>query len=231
MIARWSYAEAEEEINAEAEVRERLVPSGQRLDTPLIRATPFLWTEPAALPQREWVYGHHLIRRFISADIAPGGLGKSSLAIIETLAMVTGRPFLGDRPAGKLRVWLVNLEDPVDELERRIAATALRYEIKPDDIGDRLFVDSGRDTAMAIAIDSREGVQIAAPIVDAIRAEITQKRIDVMIVDPFVASHAVPEMTTARSLPSRANGPRSPRKPAVRSTLCTTPAKLGQIRP
>jgi hypothetical protein len=173
---------------------EAVGPSEQKGTSPgCIRATPYNWVIPSALPQREWVYGRHLIRRFISADIAPGGLGKSSLVITETMAMVTGRPLLGDRPVGKLRVWLVNLEDPRDELDRRVAATALHYGITRDDIGDRLFVDSGRDAEMVIAIDSREGVKIAKPIVDAIRTEITEKQIDVMIVDPFVASHAVPE--------------------------------------
>jgi hypothetical protein len=164
----------------------------------IIRATPYNWVVPAALPQREWLYGRHFIRRFISADIAPGGLGKSSLVIAETIAMVSGKPLLGDQPAGKLRVWLVNLEDPLDELNRRIAATALHYGITPDDIGDRLFVDSGRDAAMVIATDSRDGVKIAVPVVDAIRSEIVEKRIDVMLVDPFVASHAVPENDNAK---------------------------------
>jgi AAA domain len=168
-------------------------PNGHDRSASLIRATPFAWTDPALIPRRQFLYGRHLIRGFASADIAPGGTGKSALIISEALAMVTGLPLLGDVPAGKLRVWAINLEDPTDELRRRIAATALHYRISPADIGDRLFLDSGRDTVIVLATDARDGIQIAEPVVDAIRAEIIAKRIDVVQVDPFVACHAVPE--------------------------------------
>jgi hypothetical protein len=127
MIGAWSYAQAEEEINAEADARGREAPSGQALDRAIIRATPFSWIDPVQIPKREWLYGRHLIRRFPSATIAPGGFGKSSLIVTEALAMVTGRPLLGDQPAGRLRVWQINLEDPEDELQRRVAAAALHH--------------------------------------------------------------------------------------------------------
>jgi len=107
--------------------------------------------------------------------------------------MVTGRPLLGDAPQGRLRVWLVNLEDPIDELRRRIAATALQYGIGKDDIGGRLYLDSGRDMAIVVATNSREGVTVNRLVLDAIKREIANRCIDVLIIDPFVACHAVPE--------------------------------------
>jgi hypothetical protein len=170
----------------------------QRMETCLllprgVTAKPFEWTEPKELPRREWVYGHHLIRGFVSCTIAPGGAGKTALECAEALAMVTGRPLLDDAPQGRLRVWLVNLEDPVDEIRRRIGATALLYGIGKDDIGDRLHIDSGRDTAMVVATDSREGVVVNRPVLDGIKREISARSIDVLIIDPFVACHALPE--------------------------------------
>jgi AAA domain-containing protein len=154
---------------------------------------PFEWIEPKELPRREWVYGRHLVRGFVSCTIAPGGIGKTALLCAEALAMVTGRPLLGDAPQGRLRVWLVNLEDPIDELRRRIGATALQYGIGKDDIGGRLYLDSGRDMAIVVATDSREGVTVNRPVLDAIKREIANRCIDVLIIDPFVACHAVPE--------------------------------------
>jgi hypothetical protein len=154
---------------------------------------PFEWIEPKELPHREWVYGRHLVRGFVSCTIAPGGVGKTALLCAEALAMVTGRPLLGDAPQGRLRVWLVNLEDPIDELRRRIAATALQYGIGKDDIGGRLYLDSGRDMAIVVATNSREGVTVNRPVLDAIKREIANRCIDVLIIDPFVACHAVPE--------------------------------------
>jgi RecA-family ATPase len=47
------------------------------------------------LPKREYLYGRHYIRGSLSATIANGGIGKSTLAIAEGMAMVTGRNLLG----------------------------------------------------------------------------------------------------------------------------------------
>jgi hypothetical protein len=87
-----------------------------------IFATPYTWTEPAKIPVREWLYGRRLLRKFISLTVAQGGIGKSSLEISETLALVSGKALLGILPPRPLRVWLWNLEDPYEETARRIQA-------------------------------------------------------------------------------------------------------------
>lgn len=159
-----------------------------------IKATPFAWRDPASIPRRRWLYGHHLIRKFLSLDIAPGGLGKSSVKIVEALAMTTGRNLLGkDVHEGPLRVWLYNLEDPNEETERRIHAAALYYDIAPEDVGDRLFVDSGRDQPFCIAEETDGGARIIRPVVDSVIDELRSRRIDVLSVDPFVSSHHISE--------------------------------------
>lgn len=157
-----------------------------------IRATPFEWKDPSTLPRREFVYGTSLVRKYVSVTVAPGGIGKSSLSVVETLAMVTGRPLLGTRPTGKLRVWLVNLEDDRDELERRVMAACIHYKIAPGDI-EGLFLDSGRERGIVIARDDKRGIVIAKPIVEQIIETIRQNKIDVLIIDPFVSSHNVSE--------------------------------------
>src|SRR5215217_1678029 len=60
-----------------------------------IKATPFRWCDPRTIPSREWVYGSHYVRRFLSTTVAPGGVGKSSLTIVEALAICTGQTLLG----------------------------------------------------------------------------------------------------------------------------------------
>lgn len=162
-------------------------------EAPQIAATPFAFPDPKAIPKREWIYGTHLIRKFVSATVAPSGVGKSSLIIAEALAMVSGKPLLGVQPKGQFRVWLWNGEDPRDELDRRIAAVMLHYGLSRDDVGDRLFVDSGRDLEIVLASEGRDGAVIARPVVDALVATLKANRIDVMQVDPFVSSHRVSE--------------------------------------
>src|SRR5712664_1187291 len=146
-----------------------------------------------AIPRREWLYGRLLLRKFVTATISPGGTGKSSLIAAEALAMVSGKPLLGVSRTEPLRVWLWNLEDPQEETERKIQAAALHYGLKPDDIGDRLLVDSGRDQPLVIAVTERNRAVILRPVVDELVAEIIKHEIDIIIIDPFVSCHEVAE--------------------------------------
>lgn len=160
---------------------------------PAFKATPYQWIDAARIPPRDVLYGRHYFRQFLSATVSPGGLGKSSNAIVEALAMVTGRDLLGEVPPRPLRAWYWNGEDPMEELQRRVAAACLHYRIGPDDLGDRFYVDSGRDSEIVIASEDRSGLNIAFPLVEALITEIRARKIDVLIIDPFVASHAVSE--------------------------------------
>jgi hypothetical protein len=166
------------------------VPTGS---TQRIVATPFALRDPASIEPRRWLYGRHYIRGFLSATVAPSGLGKSSLALTEAIAMASGKNLLGDLPAGKLRVWYWNGEDPRDEIERRVAAICMHYGIIAGEIEGYLFIDTGRETEIVVARADHGGVKIAKPVIDALKHTIRENKIDLLIIDPFVASHGVPE--------------------------------------
>ncbi len=106
--------------------------------------------------------------------------------------MVTGRALLGERPAEPLRVLVANLEDPLEEVERRIAAACLHYGIGEEDIGDRLFLVSESNEPIVIAEQSRDGpiITTGSTILEQI---IRDNFIDVAIFDPFVSLHRVAE--------------------------------------
>ncbi|WP_165220368.1 AAA family ATPase [Affinirhizobium pseudoryzae] len=160
----------------------------------LVTATPYVWTDPSNIPKRRWLYGRQLIRGFVTVTVSPGGVGKSSLTMVEALSMVSGRPLLGKQPEERLRVWLWNLEDPADELQRRIQAACEHYDISAEDLSDGLFVDSGRLQGLCIAQSDPKGrTVIIKPVVAALAEELIARKIDVLIVDPFVSSHSVSE--------------------------------------
>jgi hypothetical protein len=159
----------------------------------VIRATQYVWKDAATLPRRERLYGNLLIRKFLSGTIAPGGAGKSSLIVAEALASVSGRALLGVAPFGKMRVWVHNLEDPQEETERKIQAVALRFNLTVDDIGDRLFVDSGRDQPLVMATATKTGAMIVRPVIDSLVAEAIERGIDIIVIDPFVSCHEASE--------------------------------------
>jgi len=158
-----------------------------------ITATPFKWIDLDKTAPRDWLYGDILLRKFISMTVAPGGVGKSSLVAVETLAQVAGKALLGDEPAGELRVWLWNLEDPYEETQKKLLAAAKHYKIGEAELGDRLFVDSGRDQRLVVAEMAREGPMIVRPVIAALVEQIKLRQIDIVVIDPFVSCHGVPE--------------------------------------
>jgi len=159
-----------------------------------ITATPFVWIDPAKLPPREWLYGTFLIRGMVSLMGSPGGVGKSQKCIADCLAMSCGRNLLGDHVhGGPKRTWFWCLEDPRDELQRRVTGTMMHHNIAPEHLGGRFFLDSGRDQGLCLATTDRAMTTIHAPVVEALVAELKAMKIDALIVDPFISSHRVPE--------------------------------------
>jgi hypothetical protein len=107
--------------------------------------------------------------------------------------MASGKALLGVQPTGRYKVWYWNLEDPADEIKRRIEAIRIRYGLKPEDLDGYLFVNHGRETPLVIAEVDKHGAHIVKPVVDGLVAAIEQASIDVVMIDPWVSSHRVPE--------------------------------------
>ena len=160
-----------------------------------ITASPYVWVPPEDIPPLDWLLGHWLLRDEVSFVVAPGGLGKSTFLAAAALSLATGKSFLGKEvPDGPKRVWIWNLEDSIAMMTRSIQATASIYRIRPGDLGDRLFLDSARDgSPLCTATRTRDGLVLRGPVHDALVAELREKNIDVLVVDPFVSSHEANE--------------------------------------
>lgn len=164
--------------------------------TTRIAATPFSWVDPTEIAPRAWLYGDHLIRRFVSLTVSPGGIGKSSLVMLEALCMASGESLLKDdrcRTPEPLRVWYWNGEDPQDETQRRVIAAALHHGLTPEKIGDRLFTDSGREQTITLGQITRGEITLQESLFEELEAEIIARKIDVFILDPFVSAHRMGE--------------------------------------
>jgi hypothetical protein len=158
-----------------------------------ISAAPFLPPAVTAIPPRPWLLGRWLMRGTVTTVIAPGGTGKSALMVAAALSLASGRELLGKTVwYGPRRVWLWNLEDDRDELARQLVACCLHHGLAIGDYADRLFVnDAG--SSLCTATKGREGLTIDEPVNAALAAAIQSRRIDVLIVDPFVSSHRAEE--------------------------------------
>jgi hypothetical protein len=99
----------------------------------------------------------------------------------------------------RTRCWYIGLEDPLEEYERRVAACMMLHKLAPTDLdNDALYLDGGRNHPFVIAEGAAGGTDIREPVVDAIVENIARRGIGYVVVDPFVACHAVAESDNTR---------------------------------
>jgi hypothetical protein len=165
----------------------------EAIEAPELVAEPFPWTHWSTLPKRQWIYDKFLIRGYVSLTVATGGVGKSVLSIVEALSIATGRALLDKPVYERTNTWIFNLEDSKEELAKRIMGACKRHGITREEIDGRFFVNSGLDTPLVIAQQTKAETVIIAPVVDSIIAQIKANKIGVLVVDPFVSSHQVSE--------------------------------------
>jgi hypothetical protein len=181
----------EEQPSEKASEEEKPAPKGR------IRLQPYSLPAFDQIPRRAWLYGNHYMRRIVSATVGPGGIGKSSLGLVEAISMALGVDILGGGEAiAPLRVWYHNGEDPKEELDRRIAAICIHYELDEGELRKQMFVTCGLDMPIKVGRGAQE-VKIDKALVAEIIYTIQEHGIDVAIFDPLVTMHNTSEIFTA----------------------------------
>jgi hypothetical protein len=155
--------------------------------------TMFKRRDPATFPRREFLYGSHYVRKYLTVTAAQTKVGKSFLSLVEAVAMASGKNLLGTEPNRRLRVWYWNGEDPQDELDRRVVAICRHYEIDQGELEGYLFLDNGRETKIIVAAQTKDGITVATPVEEALTAALIDGEFDVLTLDPAVKTHRVPE--------------------------------------
>jgi hypothetical protein len=149
------------------------------------RATLYEAPDPATIPRRAWLYGGHYVRGVVTATVAPGGHGKTTLALFECIAMAVNG----------LRVWYLSGEDPKVEVDRRIAAHCQQHGIDLSALDGRLYVDDRESFPFSIGKSRRNAtVEFNEEAVRAFETAIVTDQIDVAVLDPFVGFHSVSEV-------------------------------------
>ena len=158
--------------------------------------TPVAQFVEADLPKRRWIYGSQYIRGFVTVTASAGGVGKTSLAIVEALAIVTGRELLGEPIKERTSVWIINLEDDGGEMRLRIAAAMRYYSISHADISTgehRLYMDAEDTIQITLAMETREGLVENTQLIAHMREKIIERKVGLVMMDPFVSTHAINE--------------------------------------
>ncbi|WP_376988996.1 AAA family ATPase [Bosea sp. R86505] len=159
---------------------------------PSLSASPYRAKDPAKIGAREFLAVPAFQRKQLSLTVANGGVGKSSLCVAEAVTMASGE-YLSSGIKCDIRVWLVNVEDDIDEIDRRIQAVKDNYFINDEMLKGKLFVNSVVRPQVSIASSSKEGTKVQTTTVDQFVKQIHDNKIDLVFIDPFVATHSVSE--------------------------------------
>ncbi|MGZ9110958.1 MAG: AAA family ATPase [Rhodoplanes sp.] len=149
--------------------------------------------DDADIPPRGWLLGNAFCRRFLSSLIATGGTGKTAVRTAQALSMATGRSLSGEHVFRRARVLFVSLEDDRDELRRRVRAAMMHYGISPADVRGWLILAAITGKQWKLATAAKSGEVHRAQLADRLEKVIVHRKIDAVILDPFIKSHGVPE--------------------------------------
>ena len=141
---------------------------------------------------RGWLLGNVFCRRTISALIAEGAAGKTALRTAQILSLATGRNLTGDYVFRRCRVLFILLEDDELELKRRIRAACILHGIEQSELKGWLFLSApGRRGGKLMQLEQGrpEVGQMAGLIEEAVK----ERDIDLVVMDPFIKSHALEE--------------------------------------
>jgi hypothetical protein len=191
--AEWTPDEYEREVLGQCErMKPKAVATNEGSPSRIV-ARPFAWPDPVTIPRRQFLFGRHYVRKVIGATIGGGGRAKTTLSHIEAVSMACGRILLTGERITPLRVWCANGEEDQDEIDRRFAAVCQRYAITKADCGDRLFVQSVRESPLRFAAMVHGAPKLNAAALHQFEAEIKARRIDVFMLDPLISFHSVLE--------------------------------------
>lgn len=181
---------------AEAAFKDVVVPEEEKprvIARPLIRSSIDLH----AITPREWILGTRYIRKFVTVTVAPGGGSKSTLVMTEMMSIALNKPLTGIPVHVPGAVWIMNSEDPEDEVHRRIRAVMDCFQIPLDTDYPQIHI-SGSEFEFCLAEVNRKGkVIVNQSSVKPIEEYIRDNNILVWTLDPLVRTHQVQENDSA----------------------------------
>ena len=140
------------------------------------------------IPRRQYVLGNRFMAGAVSLGVGAPGAGKSMFSILSALSIATGQPLTDETVHGSGKVWIHNNEDGLDELYRRIGGVLHYHSIDFSTVRENIFVTSGLDEPLLVAVKERDVVKRTAAV-DQVIALIREKGITHIVIDPLVSTH------------------------------------------
>ena len=142
---------------------------------------------PAQITPRQWAYGRFLLFGTASVIGAVDGGGKGAIAVVMILAMVTGRPLLGEQVWRTGPVAIISYEDDETEWHRRIAAACIHYDLEYEAVLPNIHFIRSPSSRVTFAA-SADGF-VTFPDSSAIIKILIEKQAVMLLIDPFNHAH------------------------------------------
>ena len=145
-----------------------------------------------SIPKREWLVDHLCLKKYITGLVAPGGVGKSSLALALGISVASNNDILNLGVRKQANVLIINNEDSLNELKRRIAGITTQFGICTSSLEKTFFYKSGYEKKYMLS-EMSEGCQKETAFAGDLIEYMLDKEIGLLIIDPFVSTHNAPE--------------------------------------
>lgn len=201
-------ADATDVDESEADKAQRLAEKAQRKRQEKLRtlAAKTPWYQAATniprglamndIPPRAFIYGTILQLGHATLLSASGGVGKSVFALAMAIDLACGVDHLGAGPFKVRKVMCYNAEDDLQEMHRRATAYMEFCEFTPQMralVEENLTLISGVANPMKLA-EYRDGsVHISRDNIDLLEFMMTEKGVEVLVLDPLISLHSIPE--------------------------------------
>lgn len=159
--------------------------------TPLIDPPFSEWDQPESeLPVREYLSGTFSQRGTVEILGAPPGIGKSTVTTTLAAGCALGIIDGVQDQAARLCVLIVALEDPIDEVKRRVIASTKHFGIQASELNGHLYVIAGQ--SLNLAAQSDNGIEASDQAEELINL-IREKGIDLVYIDTLAEAHGLEE--------------------------------------
>jgi DNA polymerase I-like protein with 3'-5' exonuclease and polymerase domains len=139
---------------------------------------------------RNWLMHGEFCRKFLSGLVAPGAAGKTTLRILQAIALAAGRELTGEHIYARCRVAYLCFEDDNEELDRRVIAACQHHNIDLIELDGWLFIDCPKGLKLA---EMDKGKPVDGLLLPALLEGIARYHPDLIILDPFVKLHRLQE--------------------------------------
>lgn len=142
---------------------------------------------------RRWLYNRLLLTGGVTAILAAGAVGKSSLALTLAAHGALGLDFGGYGCRHAVKSIVYNGEDDVEEQSRRLLAICMLYGFDYETVSQSVILLSEEEVELRLVTMTNNGASPNEMIISAIVDLAIANKVGLIVLDPLVDIHSVNE--------------------------------------